>query len=272
MLYVEPGILSKSSEFLHEGCVAVHADNPAACVFPEVVTPHIKVPNLVLNNLQDSFLLYNPYSIGTPMNPWQEELMYTNQKDMRKWINAVTPNQNQWAITCNDHCLMLFAVWWRMTPPSAPGGMHTVSPKDMMMMMLKGETGKVAMDDCDSWNCGCAGVGPFFYLGMVKQYCQQKMYNLMPAMFQWVDDYYDLWLRLPKDPNVLPEDTDSKGASKPSSALEISQKTSMTSVMSMLPDVCQAEKALQQTQTLLFAIEDYKLQKDLNATRPDLNG
>merc|ERR1719198_548416 len=144
--------------------------------------------------------------MGTPRNTEQERLVYKNEMDLRRVINAVTPQQNQWAIACNDHCLMLFATWWRMVPPSAPRGMHLTSPKDMMVMMMKGDTGHVAMDDCHSWNCGCAGTGPFYHAGMIAQYCSQKIYNACPTCFKSSEDHFDQYLRLPKDPSKYPGD------------------------------------------------------------------
>jgi hypothetical protein len=211
MLYVKPGLLSLTSEFLNSHCVAAHPENPAACVFPGVVMPYIQVPNLVLNNLQDTFLLFNPNAIMKPQNPEQERTMYKLEQDMRAAIQTVTPQQNQWAITCNDHCLMLFAAWWRMKPPSAPGGMHLTSPKDMLLMTMEGNTGIIAMDDCHSFNCGCAGFGPFYYMEMVGQYCYQRFYNMFPAAFSAEKEKYDK-IRLPQDPDHPPGAPSAQGS------------------------------------------------------------
>lgn len=219
MLYVKPGLLSLTSDFLNSNCVAKYKDNPAACVFPGIVMPFIQVPNLVLNNLQDSFLLFNPHAFMKPSNPEQEGWMYDLEADMRAAIKEVTPQQNQWAISCNDHCLMIMALWWRWKPPSAPGGFHDTSAKDMMLMTMEGDTGHIAMDDCSSFNCGCAGFGPFYYMEMVGQYCMQRSYNMLPQAYASAAATYDAVLRLPKDPDNPPEAEEEAGMDPPPAAV-----------------------------------------------------
>jgi hypothetical protein len=271
-LYVKPGILAKTSEFLNAQCVAAHEDNPGACVFPGVVLPYIQVPNLVLHNLQDSFLLFNPYSFGVPLNEEMEGLVYKNELDFRKGIALTTPQQNQWAIACNDHCLMLFSVWWRMTPPSAPNGMHLISPKDMMLMTMTGDTGKIAMDDCHAWNCGCAGIGPYYFLEMVKQYCWSRTYIMFPEMMKPIEEKYNYYLRLPKDPDRYPDDDpalvgdDSQYAdagdlrSAPSSGIQLANKDAS---IAQAGDICVAYIQLSAYQGAFYQYEKTKLEAEI---------
>merc|ERR1719272_766140 len=82
-----------------------------------------------------------------------------------------------WSIGCNDHCFVLNPMWWRLTPSTAPNGMHTVSPKDMFDMTLAGDTGKIAMDECKNYNCGCFGHAKFYEASGWYQYSIQDKAN-----------------------------------------------------------------------------------------------
>merc|ERR1719160_569491 len=173
-LYVKPDILNKTAEFLNPDCVKFYKHNPAACVFPEQVMPFIKTRNLVLSNLWDTFTLFNPSAFFAPANAEQEAFAKKIDEDTRTVVKKVAPNQNQWAIGCNDHCFTLNPFWWRLTPSSAPNGMHLISPKDMFMMTMVGDTGKIAMDECRTYNCGCIGHAQFYNMASLGQYSSQK--------------------------------------------------------------------------------------------------
>jgi len=180
-LYVNPGLLDLAGEFLNKDCTAMYPENPAACVFPEQVLPHIQTQNLVLNNLQDTFLLFNPAAFFQPVDSEQEKFMYDTQAAMRKQILLNAPNQNQWAIGCNDHCFSLNGWWHRLTTPTSRHGLQAKTPKDMLMMTMKGDTGHIAMDECKTYNCGCVGQAQFYLAAGLSQIANQEKGNGKPA-------------------------------------------------------------------------------------------
>lgn len=292
-LYVQPGILDKAGEFLNKKCVAKKGQASAgACVYPSEVMKYIQTPNLVLSNLQDSFLLFNPYFMGTPLTPWQENLASGLDVMMRKKIHEVTKQQNQWAIGCNDHCLSIFAAWWRFVPPTAPTDkgvdMHTVSPKDMLWMTMRGDTGFIAMDSCKTWNCGCAGLGTHYQLGMMKQYCQNRDHSEKKGEF--FTGFYDKWVKLPKSPDHPPTwkseaddhptDQDHYDAASDtlsaSSALQVASNESITDGAGIPPwvkpigkyrsmltpgGICSVVDGIKMAQGLVFLVEQQQLNK-----------
>lgn len=92
-----------------------------------------------------------------------------------------------------------------MVPPSAPSPKNTWSPVKMFTMMLSGETGYVAVDTCSGFNCGCAGIGPFYMLTMLQQYCSQRMYKFTGGLSAaFLKAYFDYYQRLPQDPDHPP--------------------------------------------------------------------
>jgi len=175
-LYVKPGILDKAGEFLNADCTAHYKDNPAACVFPDRVMPFVKTNNLILSNLWDTFTLFNPATFFAPENSEQEAFAIKIDGLTREVVNRVAKTQNQWSIGCNDHCFTLNPWWWRLTPATAPNGMHLVSPRDMFHMTMKGDTGKIAMDECKTYNCGCIGHAQFYQLAGYGQFKVQQKY------------------------------------------------------------------------------------------------
>lgn len=189
-LYVSRNLLDRVPEFLNQNCAAAYPENVAACVFPEQVLEHVQTPNLVLNNLMDTFLLFNPAAFFQPGNAEQEAFARMIGEDMRAQIRKIAPKQNQWAIECNDHCFTLNAWWWRLKPVSAPNDMHNTSPRDMMHLTMRGQYQLIAMDECRTYNCGCIGFAQFYQAAGAYQVSQnlanpREGMKLSDQKFNW---------------------------------------------------------------------------------------
>lgn len=185
-LYVNPGI---NPTFLNAGCVEAHKGGlgAGACVFPEQVMPYIRTPNLVLNNLWDTFILFNPAAFFQPTTPEQEDFAKYAIKIQKVTLKKVSKDQNMWAIGCNDHCFTLAAFWWRLTCASALGknragtDYFALSPKDAFDMTRAGDLGHNIMDECETYNCGCMQEALFYNMFGTGQLLNQISINKKAA-------------------------------------------------------------------------------------------
>jgi hypothetical protein len=175
LLYVQSGI---PADFLsHNDCVSKgHPDAPTSCVFPEQAQKWIKAPNMIMNNLFDTFILFNPAGVFKPTKKSENDFMRYAVKAQydQLMVPSVAGTQNMFGIACNDHCMSTHPFWWRLAPVTAQGELWKLSSRDIFDLTRAGKFGYMAVDECIEFNCGCINQATFYDYSSQDQYQTQK--------------------------------------------------------------------------------------------------
>jgi len=146
--------------FLNPTCVAAEAE-PTHCAWTGTVLPYIQTPNIVLNQLWDNFVTGQIYWFFNPTSPTTYKQGLNIVKMTRDMMKTVSPQQNYHAVGCGDHCISANPYFWRIIPNTAAEKINardmTLQTRDALLKNDKSLLGRVVVDTCDDYNCGCIG-------------------------------------------------------------------------------------------------------------------
>jgi len=146
--------------FVNQGCASAFSANVGHCIFPGVGILYINIPNIVLNQLWDNFVLAKTYGFMHPMTSLQYNTGMIVVNATKEIFKTVSNHQNYWAISCGDHCMSSNPNFWRLVPNT---GNEQISARDMVIQTREGALGRggmlgrVVCDECAHYNCGCVG-------------------------------------------------------------------------------------------------------------------